>query len=263
MYQLTVTIVTYKTDLHLLKKALQSVIEDCFDAYLIIVDNNSGKVYFDALKENLHDFNVNLYSTKKNGGYGYGHNYAEKHCPPSRFHLVMNADIVVHKGSLIRMLDYMKKNSDISILSPKVLNPDGSLQYLNKREPTVIDIILRRLVVGFLAKINFFQRRMHYYEMRDIGYDTNYNLTLASGCFMLFDRKSFIKAKGFDEVFFMYFEDFDLSKRIIEFGGRIAYFSDSQVTHYWERSSSKNFFLFMSLIKSSIIYFNRWGWKLW
>ena len=99
--------------------------------------------------------------------------------------------------------------------------------------------------------------------MRDVGYNHNYDLPLISGCFMLIVRQVFKNVKGFDESYFMYFEDFDLCKKIGDQNGRISYLSTSKVTHNWVRGSTKNFFLFLSLIRSSIIYFNRWGWKFW
>ena len=263
MIELSVTIVTYKTDYNLLIGAIQSIIDENSLSYIVVADNDSGENYFNNLKLSLQHMNIDVISTHKNGGYGFGHNYAEKFCPDSKFHLIMNADIVVHKGSLKKMINYMKKESDIALLSPKILNPNGSIQYLNKRAPTVLDLFLRRILTKPLKNVRFFKRRLHHYEKRDIGYDHSYDLPLISGCFMLIVRKVFKNIKGFDESYFMYFEDFDLCKRIGVQGYRISYLSNSMVTHYWERGSAKNLKLFVSLVRSAIIYFNRWGWKLW
>jgi GT2 family glycosyltransferase len=261
--ELTVTIVTFKTDLSKLKEAIESVLSEINSVFVIVADNDSGEDYFNALRHCLSNSYVNVLSTKRNGGYGFGHNYAERNCPPSSFHLVMNADVLIHDGALNKMIDYMKKNPSISILAPKVLNPDGSLQYLNKREPTLLDFILRRIFIGPLREISFVKKRLNYFEMRDIGYDNNYDLNRISGCFMLFDRTFFQKVNGFDENFFMYFEDFDLCRRISDVGGRISFISNVSITHYWERGSSKDLKLFISLVKSMVIYFNKWGWKFW
>ncbi len=263
MIELTVTIVTYNTDLDVLQNAINSILGETEDLFIVVADNNSDKGYYSKLIKQLRHNKIKVVRTELNGGYGYGHNYAESYCVHSKYHLIMNADIVVHEGSLNKMLDYMKNNNDIAILFPKVLNPDGSIQFLNKREPTLIDVALRRMIPNFLSKSKIIKRRMAYYEMRDIGYESNYDLPLVSGCFMLFDRNFFKKVQGFDESFFMYFEDFDICKRVSEAGGRISYIYSASITHFWERGSSKNVNLFLSLIRSMVLYFNKWGWRLW
>ncbi len=160
------------------------------------------------------------------------------------------------------MIQYMEEHKDTVLLAPKVVYPDGNIQYLNKRKPTVLDIILRRIVPNYLSKINIIKKRMDYYEMRDKDHDSIFNLDIASGCFMLLRRGVFQKANGFDEIYFMYFEDFDLSRKLSKYG-KLVYYPKCKITHHWERGSKKNIYLFASLVRSACLYFNKWGWRIW
>ena len=190
MLDLSVTIVTFNTDLGMLDNAVNSLLEESkgISISIVIADNGSNESYFLKLENQIQYNQVKIINTGFNGGYGYGHNYAESISDSSKYHLVMNADILIHKGSLHKMINYMNCNNDISILSPKVFNANGTTQFLNKREPTIIDLLLRFIAPRILSKNQTIKNRMDFYEMRDIGYDSNYDLPLVSGCFMLFDR---------------------------------------------------------------------------
>jgi GT2 family glycosyltransferase len=105
----------------------------------------------------------------------------------------------------------MRKNNDIAYMLPKVIYPDGSLQYLCKLLPTPFDLIFRRFFpdIGVTRKLN------DTYSLKMSGYDRIINPPCLSGCFM-FLRMSIIKENNlfFDERFFMYCEDFDFIRRL-------------------------------------------------
>jgi GT2 family glycosyltransferase len=259
---ITVTIVTYKTDLAVLDAAVKCIHSNSFNIYVVIADNDSGSSYFSVLQSKYRNSDINVVSTGKNGGYGYGHNYAETQCPESKYHLVMNADVKFDSQCIDYMYHYMQAHDDLVLIAPKALNPDGSLQYLNKRTPTVLDLLLRRITPSFLQDVVLIKKRLDYYEMRDVDHDQEYDLDLVSGCFMFLSREAFRKVKGFDESYFMYFEDFDLSKRLSAFG-RMAYVPKCEIVHYWGRGSKHSSSLLLSLFRSAVVYFNRWGWRFW
>jgi len=144
------------------------------------------------------------------------------------------------------------------MLSPKILNEDGTIQGLNKRYPTVLDLFLRRFVPRNLQGL--FKKRLDYYEMRDVGYDIMYDVEFLSGAFM-FCRTDLLKSiGGFDPRYFLYFEDVDLCRRI-QRTHRTVYFPDVSVTHYWERSAHKNWTYTVHFIKGAQTYFNQWGYR--
>jgi len=222
---------------------------------ILIVDNKSddGSVRF--LKENYPK--VILRENIKRKGYGANHNF-NLHKARGKYVLFMNADVILMPGALSILCDFMEKNRDVGISSANVLNRDGTLQYLNKQYPTILDLLLRRFAPFFLR---FSDKRLHYYEMREIAYDCSIDVPFISGCFM-FCRTSFIKvAEGFDERFFLYFEDVDLCRKVQRFAKTVSC-PDAKVIHRWERLSHKKVKYLFVFAKSAIRYFNKWGYSL-
>ena len=80
-----------------------------------------------------------------------------------------------------------------------------------------------------------------------------------SGCFMFLRTEALKKVGLFDEQFFLYTEDADLSRRIHKHY-RTVYYPQVTIYHYHQRGSYRNFWLMWCNIKSAIRYFNKWGW---
>ena len=138
----------------------------------------------------------------------------------------------------------MDESPDVGMVCPRVLNEDGTDQFLNKRYPSVLDLFIRRFSPRFLHPL--LKKRMDHYEMRDVGYDTICDVEVMSGAFM-FCRTEVLKAlAGFDPRYFLYFEDFDLSRKFQQLGYRTAYYPNSTVIHSWKRAAHIN--LRMTLI---------------
>ena len=250
-------IVTYRSDIEQLKAAVASFQRTTLTKHLAIVDNDSGEDY---LKE-LHQIRgVPVIQSGANSGFGYGHNVGRSRAVPSDYYLVMNPDVVIHEGCLEAMVSYMDEHSDIGLLAPKVLNPDGSLQALNKRHPSVFDLFARRFLPGPLKNMTWVKKRMDSYEMRDVGYDNVCDVPFVSGCFMLFRDTALRKTGGFDEHFFMYLEDCDITRRLNKHH-RSVYYPQAVITHHWARGSHKSLHLLWVMIQSMVHYFNKWGWK--
>jgi GT2 family glycosyltransferase len=201
--------------------------------------------------------NVVLRRNAVRKGYGANHNVniAEAR---GEYILIMNSDMVVEPDALLRMLSYMDHNPDIGVLCPKILSSDGTIQHLNKRYATVLDLFLRRFVPNSLRPL--FQRRLDHYEMLDVGYDHVCEVESVTGAFM-FCRAAVLRAlSGFDPRYFMYCEDFDLCRKVQK-THRTVYFPDARVVHYWERSAHKSWYWTWVFVVSAWRYFNKWGYK--
>jgi hypothetical protein len=98
--------------------------------------------------------------------------------------------------------------------------------------------------------------------MKDKGYDTIYDVESMSGAFMFCRTDVLRELGGFDPRYFMYFEDFDLTRRFQEHGFRTVYYPYVTITHLWERSVHKSLRLTCLFTISMFRYFNKWGWKL-
>jgi GT2 family glycosyltransferase len=256
----TITIVTYHSDLAQLNAALASVKAQQIPHHIIIVDCDSAAEYQHQLSQQFSD--IELIFAPRNGGFGYGHNLALLRAPESAYHLILNPDVVLHENALAEMIAFMDTHSKAGLVAPKVFYPDGTLQPLNKRTPTVLDLTLRLMLPPALAGLPPFRARLTRYSMLDRGYDTPYQLPFASGCCMLVRREIMLRLGGFDEGFFLYFEDADLSRRINEIS-EVWFTPSAHITHVWQRGSRKSKKLLYIMLQSAARYFTKWGWKLW
>ena len=192
----------------------------------------------------------------KNLGYGAAHNIAIRETLKARigYHLVVNSDIDFDRDILDEMAEFMKKNQDVGLLMPKVVYPNGELQYLCKLLPTPLDLIGRR----FLPR-KWMQKRMLHFELRDTGYNKIMNVPYLSGCFMLLRADALREVGMFDERFFMYPEDIDLTRRMHR-SYKTLFFPSAVVVHNHERGSYKSKKLLKIHIINMCKYFNKYGW---
>lgn len=194
-----------------------------------------------------------------NIGYGRGHNLAVWPAQ-SDFHLILNPDVVLTPNVLREGLAFMGSNPDVVALSPSVHYPDGSKQYVCKRFPSVLDFLLR----GFAPRRikTWFSSRLARYEMRDLPEDqASTDIPIISGCFMLFRTQALQAVQGFDERYFLYFEDFDLSLRVHS-QGSLAYVPAMQIEHLGGHSARKGLRHIGMFVRSGIRFYNTHGWRL-
>ncbi len=255
---LTISIVTYNNE-DIIKKTLTRIfnlIDKKVNYEVFIVDNNSDDKTTQIIKK--HFKKLMLIESNENVGYGSAHNICIKK-GEGKYHLILNPDIFIKKGTIKALIEFMNKNKNVGIVSPKVLNSDGSVQYLCKRYPAFYDIIIRFL---FSNKLKFlFEKRLKYYTMYESGYNKIMDVENLTGAFM-FIRKSILKKCGlFDENLFLYFEDTDLARRAAEYS-EVVFYPYTDVIHLWQKKHYKNLKLFFIYIKSLIYYFNKWGWKI-
>tara|TARA_S200000501_G_C20756768_1_gene714244 strand:- start:245 stop:1072 length:828 start_codon:yes stop_codon:yes gene_type:complete len=194
-----------------------------------------------------------------NIGYGRAHNLALKRIN-SDFHLILNPDVTLGKDALRHALTEISAKSEIKMLTPYATDLLGVKQHLCKRYPSVFILLIRGLLPRSLKK--FFARQISSYEMRGLSEEkTTESTMLISGCFMLIDTTALKSVKGFDQNYFLYFEDFDLSIRIGELG-KVVYAPKVRITHAGGNSSSKGLWHFMRFAASGIKFFNTHGWRL-
>ena len=202
---------------------------------------SSDKIRYMAMPENL--------------GYGRAHNIAlrESAYHNTAFHLVMNSDIRVQAEDIDAMCDFMLENPQVGQLMPKVINPDGTQQYLAKRLPSPMDVFGRRFLPKWLMK-----KRNERFELRDKDLRP-INAPYLSGCFMLLRTKAVVEAGLFDERYFMYPEDIDLT-RTIHRNYLTLYYPQWTIVHAHAQASYKDKHMLRVHIQNMCRYFNKWGW---
>ena len=176
----------------------------------------------------------------------------------SRYHLIMNPDVTFDPALLLVMAQYMDAHPNIAILTPKVLNEDGSEQFLPKRR-----ISIHYLLGGLLEnRGSLFRRWREDFTMADLEILNPVPVEFATGCFLFIRTSVFQELKGFDPRFFLYQEDSDLSRRVLEEKlGSIVYHPDMCVTHRWARENTRTFKGRMRQIRSAFKYFMKWGFR--
>ncbi|MDG2140276.1 MAG: glycosyltransferase family 2 protein [Gammaproteobacteria bacterium] len=193
-----------------------------------------------------------------NIGYGAAHNLILKNLD-SRFHLMLNPDILIEEDGLLESFNILSADSSIALLSPNAADFSGKKQYLCKRYPSIFILLLRGFFTSNLARL--FTRKLARYEMRDLSEVTfSKGIPLVSGCFMLIRTKTFIKINGFDKGYFLYFEDFDLSLRAAKFG-ELVFAPQVNIRHGGGNASKKGLRHIYYFIRSGIKFFNTHGWS--
>lgn len=250
-YEITATIVTYKNNLKVLRKAIQSFLNTKMSVCLYIVDNSPTM----EIKCLCDDKRIIYIYNNANIGFGAGHNIIMSNAYKlGSYHLVLNPDIYFQKGVVEELFNYMENNSSIDLVLPDVLYPNGDRQYLPKLLPTMSNLLIRRF--PFSKKI--LERKNFLYEMKFVDYLNPFEIAIASGCFSFFRSSLINKGVLYDDRYFMYFEDFDISRQVQKYS-KIMCYPQVQVYHEYERGSHKSKRLFMIFIKSLFSYFKKWG----
>jgi GT2 family glycosyltransferase len=225
---------------------------------IIIIDNASGDEGAETIREKFSD--VILIKSGKNLGMGGGNNLGIKKAKGD-YILILNPDIFVNHGAIKKLYDYIKEDKSIGLLAPKLLNPDGSLQYSCFRDFNFFTPVLRRT---FLGKI--FTDSVDKFLMKDFDHNEIKKVDWVMGSCFVIKKELMDELGGFDERFFMYFEDTDLCRRLRQAGYKIIYYSETAATHDHARASADNpwyFFMFNKMsrahIASWIKYFYKWS----
>lgn len=271
--QLSVSIVLHNSCLMLLRRTLHSLFiaireaqqTDCLrDVTVTLVDNASGKYYREELETLVANWpesagcQLTCSLQPGNRGFGHGHNTVIEGLK-SDYHLVLNPDVELEKDTLCVGLSALEANKDIVLVSPRVNGEGGDQEFLCKRYPTVLVLLLRGFAPGFLLRL--FRNRLSAYEMRDqCRGDRPVDVAIASGCFMLTRSPVLRAVGGFDEGFFLYFEDFDLSLRL-EGRGRLVFEPSMRILHHGGYAANKGGRHVRYFVTSGIRFFNRHGWR--
>ncbi len=249
---ISASVVLYHTKQEDLDKVIASFAPSK-DRFLFLVDN--GEERQDQLGDAEY---IEYIFMNENAGYGKAHNVAiEKAIAMgSTYHVVLNPDIRFEPSVLDELAAYGDAHPDVVYILPKVVYPDGSLQYLCKLLPTPSDLIFRR----FFPKKGYFARKNDTYILKNSGYSYIMNPPCLSGCFMFMRTETLQKKKiRFDDRFFMYCEDFDLIRRLHR-EGKTIFYPDCTIIHDHAQESYKSKKMLKIHMQSAIKYFNKYGW---
>lgn len=252
---INVSIVLYNPDFKKLVETLNCVLQIKNLNKIYIIDNSENDKVSKYILS-LSDIIIYKHSGS-NLGFGKAHNIALKESYNSsvKLHLIVNPDIFFEGAIVDKIAIYLKENKDVALLMPKILNYNYSIQFLPKLLPSPLSILSRSLS----KKVSLFEKSLHKYELRFVDKDTIYQTPVISGCFQVLNISALRGQELFDESFFMYFEDWDLSRRLsVQY--KTIYFPLVSVLHHYESGANKSLKLFFVFLRSAILYFNKWGW---
>lgn len=218
--------------------------------HLFVVDNNST----DRTKQLLKKFSeIEVIELKDNIGFGSAHNVAINLISHDGFHLIINPDIMIPEESQFEnVIRYFATYPNVGLVSPKILNTDGTIQYLPKAKPTFFRAMNRFILKDTNNKMN------QKYLKKDMDFNKDFPIEYVSGSFMIFRSNILKSINGFDERYFLHFEDADITQKTLKVA-EVYYFPDYQVIHGWARDNRKSFKVFKIALVSMAKYFLKWG----
>ncbi|MDA8962037.1 glycosyltransferase [Congregibacter sp.] len=271
---LSVSIVVHNSSLKQLRITLQSLfaciaeLEDLVSApvSLALLDNDSTDDYRQEVASLVAElqaqessaWSLSFHQSSHNAGFGSGHNQALQDSS-DRYLLILNPDVELAVEALREALLFLNSQPDVMGVNPHCERSDGSREYLCKRYPTVFDLILRGL--PFSALRARFAARLASYEYRELDADAPAEVELLSGACLLCRQSGFTAVGRFDERYFMYFEDFDLSLRLSS-RGRLMYLPTMRIVHHGGFAARKGLRHILWFARSAARFFSVHGWRL-
>lgn len=197
-----------------------------------------------------------------NPGYGRAINRLVKLIQKEpEFLAVMNTDLRWDSDCFPRLLAWLQSHPQISLAVPQIVDGMGAIQKLCKRDPTLLALCSRRFLPDQL-KPHWLRRYDHWYVMNDHDYSKIFDVPYLSGCCMLIRSQHFQAVGGFDDDFFLYLEDADITRKLRALG-RCVHLPIASITHDWGRGNYKNLRLVLVNIHSAWVYFRKWGLRVW
>ena len=248
---ITVTIVYYNSNIEIFFELIDKITLSNFISTIYLVYNGGDKKVFEEIKKRTQSDNKIKLFCIKNKGLSNAYNYIINSQNLKKYHLIINPDINFESDILLKFIQIMENDRDISVIGPKLIYSNGSFQASVRLLPDPLTLIIRRLMPSH--KLN------KKYELNDYFIVKPISVPLISGCFM-FSRSSLVKKiGGFNEQYFLYFEDYDFLNEMRKYG-KIIYYPFTEIEHHYGGASRKSVKFFLIHLKSFFIYFNKWGW---
>lgn len=204
--------------------------EQGIDYEVIVIDNGSRDGTLDMLRREFPQ--VRRVENHENRGFGTANNQGIR-LARGGYVLFLNPDTLVYPGALAKMVDFLRDRPEVGVVGPKLLSADGSLQPAARRFPGWGVFFHQHTP---LKHLRLFKGANDRYKMRDFSWTETAEVDVVSGAALLIRREALAKILGFDEGYFMFFEEIDLCRRVKESGYPIFFLSEAVITHLGGRS---------------------------
>lgn len=258
--ELSIVIVSYKVK-NLLEKNLQSIFEYTKDINfeVIIVDNNSNDGTVEMIKEKYPM--VKLIASDKNLGFSKGNNLGLKEST-GKYVVFMNPDMELVENSYKKILDFFKSRPEIKVLTCQLNYGDGTLQPNVKYDP---DLMSQIIILLKLSHFPYFKHHpaLNKYLAKNYNYSRFAEAKQVMGAFIIGLRSVFEKINGWDQDYWLWWEDLDICKRIRKKGTKIYYWPGTKIIHHEGKSFEQlpSFKKQIRFNRGMRLYFKKHGFK--
>jgi GT2 family glycosyltransferase len=233
--ELSVIIVNYNVK-HFLEQCLYSVQKaiNGMQAEILVIDNCSADNSLEYLKPRFQA--VQFLANNENRGFAKACNQGLK-LSKGKYILFLNPDTIVPEDCFRKCIDFFESHPGAGALGIKMLDGTGKFLKESKRSFPAPATSLYKL--SGLARIFPRSKIFSKYHLGNLNENENHEVDVLAGAFMMVKRDVLEKLGGFDEIFFMYGEDVDLSYRIQKAGYKNYYFAGSSIIHFKGESTRK------------------------
>ena len=243
----SVVIVNYNVR-YFLEQCIISVLEASknIESEIIVVDNNSSDHSCSILSEKYPK--VILLKNSKNVGFSKANNQGVE-VAKGKYVLILNPDTILPEDLLSKVFTYAEKQHKFGALGVQLI--DGSGNYLpeSKRNIPTPKVSLEKLVKKSSSNVRYYANQL--------DKNSNGEVPVLVGAFMLIKTNVYHLMNGFDETFFMYGEDIDLSYRIVKAGYQNYYLGNVQVLHYKGESSQRDIEYFNNFYGAMQLFYKK------
>jgi GT2 family glycosyltransferase len=244
---ISVVIVSYNSQ-EPLRDCLASIESEPWEK-VMVVDNLSSDGSADMVSRNFPW--VNLIVCQRNDGYGAAANLAIARCL-SKYVLLLNCDTVLQPGVLQALSDYLDRHPQVAVVGPQLVNPDGTRQVSCFEFPTPLETLLRETSLPRLIKR---PAKFPFAEPLDESTQSAQAVPWVLGAALAIRRVAFEALAGFDESFFMYFEEVDLCYRLSRTGWQTHFVPEVFVMHVGGASTKRLRAVMLEQLYKSLCHF--------
>lgn len=255
--KLSIIIVSYNVKHYLLqclRSVWQSVAHAGIEAEVIVVDNASsdGSVQYinDKFPADLYP-HLHLFANSRNIGYGRANNIALRKSH-GEYVLYLNPDTLITENTLKDCIAFADQHPELGAIGVKMLKTDGSFALESRRGMPTPWVSFCKM--SGLNALFPHSRRFGKYYMRYLDKESTAPIEIVSGAFMMLPRKALERTGAFDEDFFMYGEDIDLSYRQLQ-AGFTNYYLPTPILHYKGESTQKSSARYVHVFYEAMLIF--------
>jgi GT2 family glycosyltransferase len=251
--QLSIIIVNYNVK-YFLEQCLHSVVKAIagIEAEVFVVDNCSQ----DASVEYLQPLfpRVKFIASKTNDGFAKANNKALEKCKGD-YVLFLNPDTIVPEDCFKNCIHFFLEHKDCGALGVQMIDGSGNFLPESKRSFPSLSAAFYKLIG--LSLIFPTSKNFNQYALGHLPKDDDYEVDVLAGAFMMLNKVVVEKTRGFDEAFFMYGEDIDLSYRVQEAGYKNYYFGKQRIIHFKGESTKRGSLNYVRMFYNAMSIFVR------